>query len=520
MEVDRPDSNFAGAQSSLRRQPCANAQSVEPDLTANTSRRTRLPALVPPPSQPSSPSTTAIPANQNNTFATSSQDVHYAVNDATSSVRSPVISTIGQSSPFEAPIASFTPTLTQHDLKHPIRRPRTTQFFQSSKDLTAHYGIPQHLPPAPSTSRHQPPPPAPKHQTPFTDFATLSQNYINMLANKPADPVANSETVPMPTTISLAELNAPVVPSVSEADQLSEIAAYLGIVTTLDFSMTMTHIATATASSPEFRDLSDFMTSPMPGLEDDFGVSPLETPYDSFLDTPLFGPDDALIGSPDETMLSLFPEFNVTDKAEEPSAAPAPKTIEAPYTISPFSPSLESFDNPHAFPTSIHPSATTLANPSAPSTIAPAPAPGRRSKATGIRKGITVDALLDESAPTQPRKYLTPSSTSKKDVPATFARKRARSAAFGDEEDQLDDIPLDASERDLIEQKRLKNTLAARKSRRRKLELYQNLEKAREEEKQLKEVWKERALVMLATLREHGVNYPDFPEDVQHFGHV
>lgn len=341
-----------------------------------------------------------------------------------------------------------------------------------------------------------------------------------MLANKPADPVANSETVPMPTTISLAELNAPVVPSVSEADQLSEIAAYLGIVTTLDFSMTMTHIATATASSPEFRDLSDFMTSPMPGLEDDFGVSPLETPYDSFLDTPLFGPDDALIGSPDETMLSLFPEFNVTDKAEEPSAAPAPKTIEAPYTISPFSPSLESFDNPHAFPTSIHPSATTLANPSAPSTIAPAPAPGRRSKATGIRKGITVDALLDESAPTQPRKYLTPSSTSKKDVPATFARKRARSAAFGDEEDQLDDIPLDASERDLIEQKRLKNTLAARKSRRRKLELYQNLEKAREEEKQLKEVWKERALVMLATLREHGVNYPDFPEDVQHFGHV
>jgi hypothetical protein len=337
-----------------------------------------------------------------------------------------------------------------------------------------------------------------------------------MLANKPADPAATSTTVPMPTTISLAELNAPVVPSASEADQLQEIAAILGmVVTTVDFSMKVTHVATDIASSPEFRDLSDFMTSPMPGLEDDFGVSPLETPYDSFLDTPLFGPDDALIGSPDEAMLSLFPEFNVTDKAEEPSAAPAPKPIEAPYTISPFSPSLESFDNPHAFPTSVHPSATTLAYPSSLN-----PAPGRRSKATGIRKGITVDALLNESAPTQPRKYLTPSSTSKKEVPATFARKRARSTAFGDEEDQLDDIPLDASERDLIEQKRLKNTLAARKSRRRKLELYQNLEKAREEEKQLKEVWKERALVMLATLREQGVDYPDFPEDVQHFAHV
>src|SRR6266511_3984960 len=124
MEVDSPDSNFAGAQSSsLGHQPCAHAPSVEPELIPSTSRHTRLPIAVPPPSQPTSSSTSANPANQNNKNSTSGQDVHYTVNNATSSVRSTVISTIGQSSPFEAPLASFTPTLTQHDLKHPIRRP-------------------------------------------------------------------------------------------------------------------------------------------------------------------------------------------------------------------------------------------------------------------------------------------------------------------------------------------------------------------------------------------------------------
>ena len=93
-----------------------------------------------------------------------------------------VISTIGQSSLFEAPL-NLTSTLAQHELKHPILRPRTSQFFQSSKDLAAHSGIP-----------------------------------------------------------------ARVVPPASEADQLSEVAAILGMVTTMDFSMTVTHIVTDTAT--------------------------------------------------------------------------------------------------------------------------------------------------------------------------------------------------------------------------------------------------------------------------------
>ncbi|KAF8869737.1 hypothetical protein CPB84DRAFT_1693877, partial [Gymnopilus junonius] len=135
--------------------------------------------------------------------------------------------------------------------------------------------------------------------------------------------------------------------------------------------------------------------------------------------------------------------------------------------------------------------------------------------ATGIRKGVTPDTLLDEDAPTQPRKYTTPSATSRKELPAVFARKRSRSAAFGaDEEDQLgDDLPPNPTEKDLIEAKRRQNTVAARRSRRRKLEQFQRMEASRNEERQLKEQWQERANVLLKLVRTMGVNYPDFPPD-------
>jgi hypothetical protein len=474
---------MAAAQKSKRSKAMADTpdRCVEHELIPSTSRLSRLPAKVPasPVLSASPPTATAIPAHQNTTTTNTGHDVPFSVN----------------TSPVHTSAASFTPPLTQHDLKHPIRRPRTSaNIFQSSTDLAAHYGIPQRLPPAPSTTYQ--PPSSPKQPTPLVDFQTLSQNYLNMLSNKPTvAPAAPMDA--MATDVSAAELHAPVVPP--DTETLHEIAAML-------------------ASSPEFRDLNSFdafMTSPMPGLEQDFGVSPEETPYQDFLHTPLFDDDDALITSPMMGDMPLFPEFIDTDHNIEPTLPKAPHQygIEAPYTISPFSPALESFDH-FAAPSSSTPKTT-------PAPVSSAPTTRRTSKAIGIRKGITPDSLLSETAPTQARKYVAPSATSKKEVPATFARKRARSTAFGDEEDQLgDDLPLNPTERDLIEQKRRQNTVAARRSRKRKLEQYQNMEKARDEERQLKETWKERANVLLATLREHGVNYPDFPEDDQRYGHV
>ena len=47
-----------------------------------------------------------------------------------------------------------------------------------------------------------------------------------------------------------------------------------------------------------------------------------------------------------------------------------------------------------------------------------------------------------------------PSATSKKEVPAVFARKRARSQAFGDEEDELEEDQL---EEDQLEEDQLED---------------------------------------------------------------
>ena len=479
---------------------------VERELIQNTSRLSRLPTPVPlDPQQISAPSTSAIPAQNSPHISASGQDVHF-VNTSTSSVRSPAISTIGPKTPLETTVSSFS-TPTHNDLKYPIRPPRTsTQVFQSSSDLAAHYGIPQRLPPVPSTSSRRHPVSPTEDQTDLADFATLSQNYLNMLSTKVSDPVATYSVPPMHTPDFPTELTAPVA-SLTETDTFEQLAALIGMGTALDIPLILTHPRTATVTSPEFRQYSDFMTSPMmPDLAQDSGISPEETPFEDFLNTPLIDADD-FDTSP---MLPLFPEFEEPGKVEEAVSKPqhpAP-LIDAHYTISPTSPALDTFE--------------TFQSPAlAPSHHENVPTHRRMSKATGIRKGITVAALLDESAPTQARKYVTPSATSKKDIPATFARKRSRSVAFGDEEDQLgDDSPLNENEKHLIEQKRLKNTLAARKSRRRKLEQYQNMEKSRDEERELKQVWKERALVLLQTLRKQGVNYPDFPEDVLHYEHV
>ncbi|TFK26900.1 hypothetical protein FA15DRAFT_547011, partial [Coprinopsis marcescibilis] len=132
----------------------------------------------------------------------------------------------------------------------------------------------------------------------------------------------------------------------------------------------------------------------------------------------------------------------------------------------------------------------------------------RRVNATGTRKGITPDSLVPLDAPTQSRRYTTPSVTSRKELPAVFARKRARSQAFDEEEDELANDPApgpNATEKEQIEWKRRQNTLAARKSRKRKLEHQQMLEKEVRELKTERDTWKTRTLTLQALLASHGV---------------
>jgi hypothetical protein len=299
---------------------------------------------------------------------------------------------------------------------------------------------------------------------------------------------------PLPTTVSPEELTAPVIPD-KDVDVAKSLSAMLGV------------------ASSEVREMVT------PSLMDDYSpwspdmMNPyLDTPQDSTLDTPLFHylDDSHMLTGPDcAPLFPMFPEWeSVQESVVEPPKSVPELDPSSLIVMTPTSPLLDSFD-PSLLANA--PQETNM------SSVAAKPQAIRRKvTATGIRKGVTPESLLDESAPTQTRNYVTPSATSRKEVPAVFARKRGRSTAFGDEEDQLDDdyvLPPNPTEKDLIEQKRRQNTVAARRSRKRKLEHMQLLETSLEKERQLKEQWRERALMLSSILSGLNQAVPDFTAD-------
>ncbi|GBE83241.1 hypothetical protein SCP_0502880 [Sparassis crispa] len=269
-------------------------------------------------------------------------------------------------------------------------------------------------------------------------------------------------------------------------------------------------------ASPEFQmghDFGEYLTSPMD-----------DSPFDEFLTTPDVGSSDiafdlltspAIVDDADDfdvgsgslfggdtglglNVASLTAFKNATTVSSASSASINPLlNLDGMYTMpSPSTPALD--------PSSLHPSPRVQAL-SATST----PAPGRRKNGpTGTRKNIMPELLVPIDAPIQSRKYVTPSATSRKEVPAVFAKKRSLSQAFGDDEEVL----LAPSDMDAIEAKRRQNTLAARRSRKRKLEYQRELEMGMEQEREEKEMWKARAQMFEALLRSHGLDIPKFEQ--------
>ena len=97
-------------------------------------------------------------------------------------------------------------------------------------------------------------------------------------------------------------------------------------------------------------------------------------------------------------------------------------------------------------------------------------------------------------------------------MPAVFARKRARNAAdLDDEDDELaaegDGPAHSGAELNAIEAKRRQNTLAARRSRKRKLEYQQELESRLEAVTRERDMWKDRAVSLKGQVMQLG-----FPE--------
>jgi hypothetical protein len=265
------------------------------------------------------------------------------------------------------------------------------------------------------------------------------------------------------------------------------------------------HVYDCVAASPWFSPdypMSEFLTSPVD-----------DSPFDDMLPTPHLSSD--MLTSPllndggNDFELDLFGGVhNYGDyiQKELPSSILPANGLDLD-NMYPMSPTT----TPALNPTALYHSPQTPTSPS----FAPSPSASvsgrRKSVATGTRKNVTPDSLVSLEAPTQARKYTTPSATSRKDVPAVFAKKRARLQAFGDDDDEHEEpLPPNATEKEQIEWKRRQNTLAARKSRKRKLQHQLELEAKVAQLSADLEMWKVRAQTYESMLRNHGFKVPDF----------
>jgi hypothetical protein len=257
--------------------------------------------------------------------------------------------------------------------------------------------------------------------------------------------------------------------------------------------------------SPEMPDYSEFLTSP---YED--------SPASDFLETPLMG---TLGGMPisvnSSPMLDMYsPMFEDEHGFEggdfdfgfDTSSKPASQSTIHPHltTVSPLWTMSSSFPSPQ--PTSSILLPTTTVHHSRPRKATTA-------AVTGTRKNVTPETLVPIDAPTQPRKYVAPSATSRKEVPVGFARKRARSQVIDEDADELDDyqLPPNPTEQQLIEAKRRQNTVAARRSRKRKLEHQRQLEDENAQATHERDVWRHHAQTLEALLHSHGIPAPPAP---------
>ncbi|KAG8954819.1 hypothetical protein FRC03_011352 [Tulasnella sp. 419] len=128
---------------------------------------------------------------------------------------------------------------------------------------------------------------------------------------------------------------------------------------------------------------------------------------------------------------------------------------------------------------------------------------------TGYRKGVQSVDLVPFDAPIQPRSYITPSATSRKDLPPSvtksYKKRGAEEAGLPETSELRDQDDLTQSLLEHVQSKRLANTLAARRSRARKLQT------AREQEERIQqltdevELWKKRAEELEQMLRQGGM---------------
>ncbi|KAJ7214108.1 hypothetical protein GGX14DRAFT_542331 [Mycena pura] len=468
----------------------------EPQLTSDCRHSPVLSSTI----APVTPSRVAISFPADNNVTTKCEDVRSLVNPS-GSFRPP--SPAPRFNGFENPASRRTLSNSSSD-RNVVISPRTNKPYQH---ISGWFGPP----PRPVAHRSSDSKPTTPH------FMSVRNNYLTMLGQKSTDT--------QPTTVAPSDL---VSHDNAQANALKAIAELTGIPPSLSRRRLQPVAHFASAASPEFQSLGDsfpddfqkttsssfrdeplfdeeaplfgndaplfgdespFLTSPHETTCDDFGTSPMDTPYSDFMPTPLLSMDDAFespliadSGSTD-TSLSLFGGATAFDTDSAAPKLPTPPRMDKLWTFSPSTPALDSMEAPAVASRPV---------------IPPAP-PRSRTTVTGTRRSLTPAALIPLDAPIQKRTYLTPSATSRKSIPAGF-RKRLASEAFADEE-----AALNAMDRESIEYKRRQNTLAARQSRKRKLEHQQHLEQTAEALKREVTMWRERALMAQEMLRKAGI---------------
>ncbi|KAJ7689489.1 hypothetical protein B0H17DRAFT_1066770 [Mycena rosella] len=499
----------------------------QPPLTSDNRRYRPHNPLPPLPTIfPATPPHVAIPVSSYNNYTTQRQDVRSVLNPSASfTPPSPAPRFHAfPSTPLESPLSSFPPD-PNVAINSDNSRLRTSQVFASTHDLAAHYGIPQTLPPPPRPiARHSPQHPSPKQSAPVFDFDSIRKNYLTMLSQKPSDndPAAADTATVAPGDIAGADPMQAIHDLLGNARRLSRRypPAYRRHIASPEFqslgdSFDATSPLFEDSASPLFDDAQAFdmdayLTSPMETPYDDFATSPADdSPFSDFLTTPVMpsANDSDMLTSPliDDVgygdNMSLFGGLSAYPTYEVSAAPKLPSTAHL-YTISPGTPALDSID----------PTTTVFPHkPKSTATPAPAEPPSkRRVTATGTRKNLKPESLIPLEAPTQKRTYVTPSATSRKAIPAVFAqKKRLHSVAFSvdDDEAELGVLSPTASEAETIEYKRRQNTLAARKSRKRKLEHQQMLEDEITVLKGDNERWKTRAMMAADLLQQNGIAF-------------
>ncbi|KAJ3986957.1 hypothetical protein F5890DRAFT_1500810 [Lentinula detonsa] len=404
-------------------------------------------------------------------------------------------------------------------------------------ELAAHYGIPQSLPTPPRANLRTPANSAqPSYSDMVPDFEALRQSYLNMLSSTPSE---------NPTLATVTE---------SSSARLSHPATSTTVPTTIGSQTndsSLQPILDLIEASPEFKMANSFLTSPYTPYMDDFDSTPVDdSPFVADLNTPImdhidnieYGVVDSSSWMNDDAVSPLFNEANLLYYAQPPAQPENKKqTQQQPsaegllhndklYTFSPSSPFLDSLVSP---PTRlvrspvIHPTSTLYSSPRVPTTASfkPSPAVTSRSRsksrgpslsATGTRRDITPASMVSLDAPTQNRNYILPSSTSRK-VNPVHAQKRSHSKAFGDQEldELIGETPPgpNATEIEHIEWKRRQNTIAARKTRRRKLEYLQHVEVENTELREDRDRWKVRYGVLEGVLKANGMVVPVWDDE-------